>query len=538
MSKRTQYSIAELQAVAEALPPKFCEWLRNEVFANRRYMFIHRIGRGKYQGYCSCGAADIQLEKVKAGQYTKCPVCGKTVRLRSENHPYIQDTDYVAYVQKTPWGYLSRLAYADFETSFSNNQVKERFRINEKQWDVLDWDGKERQYHFSFTYPYRDKPNLIRGRAPKAYGFYNSVYLEERSIWTYPHNLKALFKDDAKYKYSQIDLAAKHFWLNPIEYLLAYRSAPQLELLIKMGLYRLGHEYYLAKRGWYTYEGKFGVKLHAKNLYELCGLKDKQDIVYCIKHNFDKEEIEAYLKLKEEGAKIMPSLVQFSVAALHVRSRQGFRNNTLSIQNLYRYYLTQKKQYPIAINFLGDYGDYLRWCVDLRRDLRDTKNTKPKDFKYAHDMTLREIEEQQRIAQAKADKRRRAEQRKREKKKKEILQNLAPHYSELLDFSVKGMCIVVPTSPEEIRKEGELQGHCVGTYVDRVANGSSVIVFLRQSEAKDVPYYTIELDPLNDFKLVQCRGRRNCGYGDEVAKFLQQWQSAIQERLIKVKKIA
>ncbi len=524
MRKRAKYSVQELQAAALPLPNDFYSWLGKEVFKSRHFMFYTKIGRGKYNGYCYCGATEVPLTKIRSGQLVRCPVCGNTVRLRSDRYDRrLTQTDYVAFVQRTQWGYLSRIMYADMVSTFKDEQVTEKYYLHEKQWDVLDWENEERQYHFACG-SNSCVEHLIRGAAPKAYGFYNVVSLEERTIKTYPNNLRNIFADNEQYKYSQIEIAARYYWLNPIEYLLAYREKPQLEMLIKMGLYRLSQEFYLAVRGWTMYEDK--IKKKAKNLFVLTGLKRKKYIDYCVNNDYNIAEIGAYLKLKGENAKITPPLVQFAVAAENVRSRHGFANNVLPLQTLYGYYLTQKENYSEVSDFLGDYGDYLRWCVDLQRNLHDTKFNKPKDFKYAHDITMNEHAEWEQNCKKEAAMR-------AEQKRIKVISELAPHYKALLEYKAKGLCVVVPMSPNEIIAEGKAQGHCVGSYVNRVAEGNSVIVFLRDAAEPDKPYYTVELNPLDNFKLVQCRGKSNCGYGAEISAFLNLWKKVYLTRLAK-----
>lgn len=71
--------------------------------------------------------------------------------------------------------------------------------------------------------------------------------------------------------------------------------------------------------------------------------------------------------------------------------------------------------------------------------------------------------------------------------------------------------IVVPESPAEIVEEGHYLHHCVGGYVNGVAEGHTNILFLRQSRYLNVPYYTIEVN--NHDEVVQIHGMCNCWLG-------------------------
>lgn len=66
---------------------------------------------------------------------------------------------------------------------------------------------------------------------------------------------------------------------------------------------------------------------------------------------------------------------------------------------------------------------------------------------------------------------------------------------------------------------------CVGTYVQRVAEGKTKIFFVRKADAPDVPYFTMEYQG----KVVQCRGDHNCGMPPEVQAFVNVFEKKMQE---------
>ncbi len=54
-------------------------------------------------------------------------------------------------------------------------------------------------------------------------------------------------------------------------------------------------------------------------------------------------------------------------------------------------------------------------------------------------------------------------------------------------------CIMTPQKPDDLIHEGAMLHHCVGGYIDRVADKLSKIFFLRNKKTPDTPYCTIEL---------------------------------------------
>lgn len=63
--------------------------------------------------------------------------------------------------------------------------------------------------------------------------------------------------------------------------------------------------------------------------------------------------------------------------------------------------------------------------------------------------------------------------------------------------------------------------HCVGNYIPQVADGSTVILFIRRKSAPDKPYVTVEVK--ND-KVVQIRGFDNRVPESDVVDFVEQFK--------------
>ena len=76
------------------------------------------------------------------------------------------------------------------------------------------------------------------------------------------------------------------------------------------------------------------------------------------------------------------------------------------------------------------------------------------------------------------NKKKQAEQRRKDRKLKKYL----AEEKSLLDGKIenKKFQLVVPESGAEIRREGRLLGHCVGSYTDRVLSGQCQIYFIRK----------------------------------------------------------
>ena len=96
-----------------------------------------------------------------------------------------------------------------------------------------------------------------------------------------------------------------------------------------------------------------------------------------------------------------------------------------------------------------------------------------------------------------------------------------------LDFEFEGMRIIYPATPEDIAAEGDALHHCVGSYVDKVAQRKSMILFLRHCEDVSKPFYTVEV---KGQRAVQVRGMQNADMTPEVKRFMDRWERQVLQR--------
>ena len=152
---------------------------------------------------------------------------------------------------------------------------------------------------------------------------------------------------------------------------------------------------------------------------------------------------------------------------------------------------------------INDYGDYLEAVNRLGMRL-DKKTLYPKDFIGEHDRCVQEVEDKKLTIDA---------------------ANFARFQKEITGMEepfIMGPLMIRPAAkPQELRNESQALNHCVRTYIDRVARGSTSILFIRKTEEPEKPYFTLELNTSGN--VVQCRGDHNCGYPKEVGTFIDEW---------------
>lgn len=93
--------------------------------------------------------------------------------------------------------------------------------------------------------------------------------------------------------------------------------------------------------------------------------------------------------------------------------------------------------------------------------------------------------------------------------------------------------ITLPQTPQDLVKEGQDLNHCVASYAKQVSQGKTLILFLRQKEAPEKPFITIEW---RDHQVAQVSGYGNAPLKNypEAQKFFSKWVTHV-EKLPEVK---
>lgn len=150
--------------------------------------------------------------------------------------------------------------------------------------------------------------------------------------------------------------------------------------------------------------------------------------------------------------------------------------------------------------------DVLLMCRRQAYDMKDKSVLFPKNCAAAHD---REAERIQKINDA--------------QKKKAFCMAYAG-FARKAALSNKELQIVCPKQANDLVDEGKALHHCVGGYIDSVAEGRSLIVFVRRVEEPKKPYVTVEV---RDGKIAQIHGDHNSAPTEEVQKFVDLWSRKV-----------
>ena len=93
-------------------------------------------------------------------------------------------------------------------------------------------------------------------------------------------------------------------------------------------------------------------------------------------------------------------------------------------------------------------------------------------------------------------------------------------------FSDGDYIAVAPEKPADLANEGITLHHCVKSYIGRVSDGITNIMFIRKKDEPDVPFFTVEIS--NESAIEQIHGdfNRNLDSEPALVPFVKKWVKA------------
>lgn len=495
------------------LPEKFRKWTHDEGLYKARWL-IYDYAKGKRlrPAYCThCGKeSTIDSKKVVLQNNEKgiCPVCGTEATLKAKGKmPFsVENRSWVSIIQKTTDGSGFVVRYFSSGIRFRRDDRKEEFWSLELCRTIFKNGAQPKHYEYR-VYKQQGKDRWC----PDGDKFNCSKAV------LYTKNLPGEL-NETDYRYSAIEILQRKMGHDeiPLYYYLAnFQRARYLEYFVKMGLTNLVKEVA-------TLYGSPTIR-SGNTPKEILGI-GKSSIRKLVEINGGPSEIRLLRQCEADA-------VDASVDEITKLVKLGINDETVGLVNthctLNKFLNWLEKQMELSghgsINICRDWKDYVSWLAKLGYDTTDLYYFLPPDFRKAHDR----IHEEYMHHLDKIRKKERAEL------DKLIRENMNKLTGSGFEMETKKFLIKLPANGSEIRKEGSTLHHCVGSYVDKVAKGQTIILFVRKKENPDTPFYTMEW---KNNHVEQCRGERNCKMTQEVEAFVTAFEKTMQGRTEKQKK--
>lgn len=500
-----------MEAEIPSVPEGFEPWLHDTVFS-REYVFMEKTGKMVRHTCSACKGKWIRKKAAGIG-YTICPHCGKKV-LGTWQKKTSAKSEKIYLLQKcngVSGKWVERMFECSADWTLKNGKtvfIDEQIRViipNKQIWGkcyyetFMDRDGN-RQFW--------DKNNHSRRMSR---GLLYPDTAEVRQCW--PDCLK----------HFGMELLAEKRKINVNRMIVNSNSRIWLEYLIKGKFYRLAAE--IIDDGWYSTPKQ--INAEGKNAMECLRLTN--DRIMRLRAmdggmtvlNWLQAEQAAGRKLSQENLLWLDDH-GVSISQSDTKEMYEFFKSPEQFTNYLRKQSVLQSKPPLQI--IQTYCDYIRMARQQRLNIAHEIFWKPKDLYAAHDECVRQGQKKEMQKRAK-------EIRKHFPTVEMILKDIREKYT----FSDGTFSIVVPEDILDILHEGRSLGHCIDTsdrYFDRIQNRTSFLVFLRRTQAENIPYYTLEIEPGGTIRQQRTTGNEQKKEdAKEYMPFLRQWQRVVRERI-------
>lgn len=504
---KKHYSLNWLMEQAGEIPSDFEEFCIKNINDKTKWMFIERIKPKTYKTYCQHCGKSAMLRDIKAGEYTKCPVCGKKVYLRNiKNHTDIAFQDQACFIENiTDDGKNVGIMVRYFRICVDYEFLTLKGFIAEELQRAF-FGPKEPLRWFQSRNAWGDVRKSWGKKWINGYYRHFNVELSMYNL-VYTKGMTNVLKKYEDYRYMPMERLCEKYYEDPAEIAERYKLTPQIEYLVKIGMTRLAHEI--------IYKMHYNaavVNSRENNVKKFLQLNKKAYFECAVKQNVGIDGLKALQWMEINNMPPLRTYVDFiQYACISILDEIIGK---VKLKTFVEYARSQKLNTRWEIsNFTADYRDYINACDFLGYNTEDTMYSKPKNFKAMHDKIIA------------------LKREKHDEILNERVRKICQKETALYGFSDKKFIIRAPEDVAEIINEGKTLMHCVGGYIDRVAEERSVILFVRKTDYADIPFVTLELNP-KTLSIVQYRGEKNCVPPADALMFIEKWKNKIIEPML------
>ncbi len=517
--KKRELAIKRVMDTVPKLARKEQKWLDDSLI--QKYIFYtYQRRKPPTDAFCTACGQTVELASAKHNQAGVCPHCGKRVVFKAKGRQSkIWDRSTAQIISRISDSRLV-LRIVKCEQYISKNCIQKDFRESARFF--LDFsEGKLQIEPYYNSYCKGIVTSWKNGFRPKFSSYQYSFEGDNIGV-LYTGNLPSALIG-SPWQYSQIESFADHWGpMEVIDYFYAYKNHPELEYLVKLKLYRLagvvirGGEYsvrrflHLKER---SLEKILGVPKQYLPLLQKLDVDDfSLGVVQCVlKAGYVRDLEETVVWVKENEVNDLDCLQKALTYTTPHRWMKYVTEQAKKRPKETRYFM--RRDFDDRVQRTAtEYRDYLQMCEKCKIDLSSEFNLFPFDLQRRHDELIA-MQEAKKVEKLNAS-----------------IRALFPELEKRFGFRKDGFKIVPPNKATAISDEGAMLHHCVGSYVDRMAEGKTVILFIRQEQEPDKPFFTMEVQ---NNKVVQLRGFQNSTPPEDVKKFVEVWKKQVLNAPVK-----
>lgn len=508
--RKQERKILKRMEALPALPRGLRGWAQRSVMP-AYFFYDYRKGAKEVKGICSACGKEATVAGARHNAGGSCPGCGREVTMKTRGRRgRMFDRDTLQVIQRTgPEEAVVRIlkcccVYRGQDMPEMSLWESMRFFVR------LGRDGVECGSYYD-SYQTYGLTGWKKGSRPR-HCFYQYSFEADVCGWLYCGNLPDAL-EGTPWQYCQIREYSEHRGnrLEAVPFLAAHVNHPRLEHLVKTGFWELASGLAYGCSNGLLDEGQDRthrvLRVGAEDvsfLRRLDPLPSELKVFqeYCERNLKGRQEL---LLWQREGKVwlVVPELLDYMTPHKMMRYLDG-QYQSLCLRRTERGGMRYASMQDVA----REYRDYLKMCVEQGYDMKNSFVLYPRNLQEAHDREAR-------CVRLKAD-----------AKTRRAFKAVCRKLKGKMDFEMDGMKVMVPAVPKDLISEGHALHHCVGGYVGCMAKGECAILFLRRCAEEGKPFYTIEVQ---DGKVVQVRGMKNCGSTPEVDRFIRQWKKEVLE---------
>lgn len=507
---RIRKSIDDFIRQIKPLPKDFDKWIDDIPLKESRYIMYQYANRKPLAGYCTHCKTHVQVEGVKHKTKGICPNCKSKVTFLAKGRTPLNFSEYsqVAYIQL---GKERELIFRYFDVT----------RCYARRGDDLNHYTTYHEHAREFYYA-RKCYKWGNFRQTGEYRFCDTYEPHiEAKAHIYYKNIKSVFTKACKanhLKYIPFANFLKNSGkISVINFFIDSVRTPAFEYLIKLRLYKVVSDFI---NGYYTEN----INLEGKTFSQVLGVR-KEDLPHLQKYNIGLGELKVYKIIKQYDFKAVGKAIEYC-------REQGIGAGLLmakatkhtSFYKALKYVDEQTKKYNAEHSsawyhhrhYNTLWKDYIENCILLGYDIKNDFVLFPKNLLKSHDDTMKLVRQDNTIFN-------------------KAISALESDLNKRYYFCDRNFLMRAPKDADEIVREGHKLHHCVGTgsYIEEMAKGKTVILFVRETKRPEKPFYTMEVSESGE--ILQLRGYSNKPVVPKLQKFIDDWQKKKLNKNIKVK---
>ncbi len=514
--KRKTQRVDDLMALVPMLPDGFEEWCNRVIFGGMEFLLYDKE---KETYFCTACQKEHTIKGLKHNQKWICEESSHEVIVKRRQQ-YIESKGNCMVAQNID----------------ENMSIARHFTVKRCWGKSRERCGTKALEEIRIIL----HKGLKRGRVDIYYGqrygadefeqdwwITNPIQKHCHNSYCYPDTCKEALEGTV-YQQMNLHLMAEKGWkVHYNRMMINYRECGFLEYMVKGNFERLTHEISECFSVWGGYYG-VSLDLSGENAQEVFGV-DMQRVNRLRQRNGGVNYLR-WLRWEMENRNLPEETIQWMEEHKLLPEELAFIQDRMSPIQVMNFMKRQSKECNRTVKTLFEtWKDYLSMAARVKMDTLSEMIYRPKNLIHAHDELVQLVERKEAALKAGEIAERFS-----------LVNGICEEIKQKYEFEDESYAVLVPNGIEDILMEGKILQHCMDKtdrYFERISNRETYIFFLRKTEDRGKPYYTLEVEPNGTIRQKRTLGDKQNPDIEAAKIFLKTWQQEIQRRITQEDKL-